>query len=156
MGKPVVGEVVVIPFPQTDLKAGKRRPALVLVDLPGADVILCQITSRARSDESSVTPDETRLCADEVQLALTILQPGFRLLVDLTGLQSMDPSCSSLIANIMEMCNAAGIAEVIRIIPDPTRDIGLQILSFFHYGTEVYIRTCGVAEARQMLRTESA
>ena len=57
MGKPVVGEVVVIPFPQTDLKAGKRRPALVLVDLPGDDVILCQITSRARSDESSVALD---------------------------------------------------------------------------------------------------
>ena len=57
MGKPVVGEVVVIPFPQTDLKAGKRRPAVVLVDLPGDDVILCQITSRARSDESSVALD---------------------------------------------------------------------------------------------------
>ena len=57
MGKPVVGEVVVIPFPQTDLKAGKRRPALVLVDLPGDDVILCQITSRARSDESSIALD---------------------------------------------------------------------------------------------------
>ena len=57
MGKPVVGEVVVIPFPQTDLKAGKRRPALVLVDLPGDDLILCQITTRARSDESSVALD---------------------------------------------------------------------------------------------------
>jgi mRNA interferase MazF len=57
VGKPVAGEVVVIPFPQTDLKAGKRRPALVLVDLPGDDVILCQITSRVRSDESSVALD---------------------------------------------------------------------------------------------------
>jgi mRNA interferase MazF len=55
--KPVAGEVVVIPFPQTDLTAGKRRPALVLVDLPGDDLILCQITSRARSDESSVPLD---------------------------------------------------------------------------------------------------
>ncbi|HAF14624.1 MAG TPA: growth inhibitor PemK [Blastocatellia bacterium] len=57
MGKPVAGEVVVIPFPQTDLKVGKRRPALVIVDLPGDDLILCQITSRARSDESSVALD---------------------------------------------------------------------------------------------------
>jgi mRNA interferase MazF len=59
VGTPVVGEVVVIPFPQTDLKTGKRRPALVLVDLPGDDVILCQITSRARSDEASVALDAT-------------------------------------------------------------------------------------------------
>jgi mRNA interferase MazF len=57
VGKPVVGEVVVIPFPQTDLKAGKRRPALVLVDLPGNDLILCQITTRARRDESSIALD---------------------------------------------------------------------------------------------------
>ena len=54
MGKPVAGEVVVIPFPQTDLVLGKRRPALVLVDLPGDDLILCQITSRARSDGYSI------------------------------------------------------------------------------------------------------
>ncbi len=57
MGKPVAGEVVGIPFPQTDLKAGKRRPALVLVDLPGDDLILCQIMTRARSDESSIAVD---------------------------------------------------------------------------------------------------
>jgi mRNA interferase MazF len=57
VGKPVAGEVVVIPFPQTDLKAGKRRPALVLVDLPGNDLVLCQITTRMRSDESSIALD---------------------------------------------------------------------------------------------------
>jgi hypothetical protein len=32
MGKPVVGEVVVLLFPQTDLQAGKRRPALVVAN----------------------------------------------------------------------------------------------------------------------------
>ena len=99
-----------------------------------------------------VTRDEVRLCADEVRLALKILQPGFRLIVDLTGLESMDVACSPLIANIMEICDGAGVAEVVRIIPDPTRDIGLQILSFFHYGNDVRILTCAsAAEAREML-----
>lgn len=101
-----------------------------------------------------VMQDETGLCADEVRLALTILQPGFRLIVDLTRLQSMEVACSPTIANIMEVCNAAGVAEVVRIIPDPTRDIGLQIMSFFHYGNDVYIRTCAsAAEAEEMLAT---
>ena len=54
MGKPVVGEVVVLPFPQTDLKVGKVRPALVLADLAGDDLILCQITSQARFDGFSI------------------------------------------------------------------------------------------------------
>jgi mRNA interferase MazF len=52
MVKPVAGEIVVIPFPRTD--SGKRRPALVIADLPGADLILCQITSRAHSDAFAV------------------------------------------------------------------------------------------------------
>jgi anti-anti-sigma regulatory factor len=104
-----------------------------------------------------VTPDETRLCAEEVRLALTILKPDYRLVVDLTELEVMELSCSPIIARIMEMCNAAGIAEVIRIIPDPTRDIGLQILSFFHYGSDVYIRTCAtVAEANELGEQEPA
>ena len=42
----VKGEIVVIPFPFSDLSASKRRPALVLADLPGDDVMLCQITSK--------------------------------------------------------------------------------------------------------------
>ncbi len=54
MGKPVVGEVVVLPFPQTNLQTGKRRPALVVADLRGNDLILCQITSQAHSDGYSV------------------------------------------------------------------------------------------------------
>ena len=54
MGKPVVGDVVVLPFPQTDLQAGKRRPALVVADLTGDDLILCQITSQSRRDSYSV------------------------------------------------------------------------------------------------------
>jgi len=55
MGKPVVGEVVVLPFPQTNLQAGKRRPALVVADLPGDDLVLCQITSQNRPDPQAVT-----------------------------------------------------------------------------------------------------
>ena len=54
MGKPVVGEVVVLPFPQTNLQSGKRRPALVVADLPGDDLILCQITTQMRADGFSV------------------------------------------------------------------------------------------------------
>ena len=59
MVKPVAGEVVVIPFPQTDPAAGKRRPALVIADLPGPDLILCQITSRAHSDAFAVPLDRS-------------------------------------------------------------------------------------------------
>ena len=54
MGKPVIGEVVVLPFPQTNLQSGKRRPALVVADLVGDDLVLCQITRKPRSDGYSM------------------------------------------------------------------------------------------------------
>ncbi|GGH02752.1 type II toxin-antitoxin system PemK/MazF family toxin [Mucilaginibacter phyllosphaerae] len=54
MAKFVKGDVVVIPFPFSDLSGSKRRPALVLADLPGDDIILCQITSQQYSDTFSV------------------------------------------------------------------------------------------------------
>jgi len=57
--KPVAGEVVVIPFPRTEVAGGKRRPALVIDDLPGQDLIICQITSRAHFDAFAVPLDGT-------------------------------------------------------------------------------------------------
>ncbi len=54
MGKPVVGEVVVLPFPQTNLQSGKRRPALVVADLASDDLVLCQITRKERADGYSI------------------------------------------------------------------------------------------------------
>ncbi|MEO7659887.1 MAG: type II toxin-antitoxin system PemK/MazF family toxin [Pyrinomonadaceae bacterium] len=56
MVKPVIGDVVVLPFPQTDLQVGKRRPALVAADLAGDDLILCQITSKSHHRDSYSIP----------------------------------------------------------------------------------------------------
>ena len=57
----VKGEVVVIPFPFSDLSGSKRRPALVLADLPGDDIILCQITSQNSSKDPFAIPLIKRL-----------------------------------------------------------------------------------------------
>ena len=50
----VRGEVVVVPFPFSDLSSSKKRPAYVIADLLGDDIILCQITS-SRNDCYSVS-----------------------------------------------------------------------------------------------------
>jgi mRNA interferase MazF len=54
MEKFVKGDIVVIPFPFSDLSGTKRRPALVLSDLQGDDIILCQITSQQTKDKYSL------------------------------------------------------------------------------------------------------
>jgi mRNA interferase MazF len=54
MAKFVKGEVVILPFPFSDLSGSKKRPALVLVDLAGDDIILCQITSQNGNDNFAI------------------------------------------------------------------------------------------------------
>jgi mRNA interferase MazF len=51
------GDVVVVPFPFSDLSQAKRRPALVVAAAGSEDVILCQITSRAIRDGLEVGID---------------------------------------------------------------------------------------------------
>ena len=54
MGRFVKGDVVVVPFPFSDLSTAKKRPALVVTALRGDDVILCQITSKAVADHCAI------------------------------------------------------------------------------------------------------
>lgn len=58
MAKFVKGDVVVIPFPFSDLSQSKRRPALVLTVLQGNDLILCQITSKSVKDNYAIAVDQ--------------------------------------------------------------------------------------------------
>lgn len=50
----VKGDVVVIPFPFSDLSQSKRRPALVLAEADAQAVILCQITSQSVRDADAI------------------------------------------------------------------------------------------------------
>ncbi len=57
MARFVKGDVVVVPFPFSDLTQAKRRPALVIAELTSDDVILCQITSQNVKDFYSIPLD---------------------------------------------------------------------------------------------------
>ena len=55
MGTLTKGDVVLFPFPYTDLSDRKLRPCLVLSEEIGEDIMLCQITSqRLRKDKHSI------------------------------------------------------------------------------------------------------
>jgi mRNA interferase MazF len=50
----VIGDVVVVSFPFSDLTTVKKRPAFVAAEAEHGDVILCQITSRPYSSDRAV------------------------------------------------------------------------------------------------------
>jgi len=77
-------------------------------------------------------------------------------LADLTELQSMEISCAPFIKQAMDLFNQKGVSMVVRVIPDPTRDIGMQIMSLFHYGGNVRILTCQTRDqATNLLSSDS-
>lgn len=77
---------------------------------------------------------------------LATLRPGFSLVTDLTALESMDLGCEQTLAKIMDHCRVHHVALVVRIIPDPRKDIGFNILGRIHYGHDVQIITCETRE----------
>jgi hypothetical protein len=100
-----------------------------------------------------ITPKETEDGLKQVRAGLGKLEAGFRLLADLTELEKMNVGCAPFIEKAMDLCNEKGASLVVRVIPDPQRDIGLQIMSIFHYGSEVRIMTCEtLAQAEEILR----
>jgi len=74
------------------------------------------------------------------------LPAGFRLLTDLSRLDSMDTNCESEISKLMEALDHNGIALVVRVIPSPSKDIGFNILGAFHYRRQVKAISCSTME----------
>ena len=103
-----------------------------------------------------VTAAEAKLAAQRVRELLQDVVPGFRVLADFRWLDSMDSGAARYIAEIMDALAKKGLASVTRVIPDPHKDIGLNILSQFHYGPEIKIATFEtLADALQSLARDS-
>ena len=88
-----------------------------------------------------VSREEVKQAAEEVRNALQDVAPGLSALTDFRWLDSIRPSAAPHIAEIMELLAEKQVASVIRIIPGPGKNIGLNILSQFHYAPELPITT---------------
>lgn len=67
MGTFATRQVVLLPFPFSDLSASKLRPALVLANADKGDWVLCQITSNPYADPSAVAITETDFAQGSLQ-----------------------------------------------------------------------------------------
>lgn len=58
MGPFAARQVILLPFPFSDLSTSKLRPALLLASAGRGDWVLCQITSNPYADPLAVTLDD--------------------------------------------------------------------------------------------------
>lgn len=100
-----------------------------------------------------VGPEEMKGYDEKIKGLITELQPGFTIFTDLTKLESMDLACAPHIERTMDFANKKGVKKVVRVIPDPKKDIGFNIMSLFHYRSrKVQIVTCEtLKEAKEIL-----
>jgi|SRR5271168_5302981 len=80
---------------------------------------------------------------DNVVALLSDLPADFKMLVDLERLESMDTDCVEQLGKYMELLDERGLEQVVRVIPDPTKDIGFNILARFHYKNNPRMNNCG-------------
>ncbi len=85
----------------------------------------------------------------EIQKVIPNHQKGFRVLTDLSFLESADPKILNVLKKSMDYFNLHGVKEVLRVIPDPEKDIGFNILSLFHYSKDVICLTLQSREEAQ-------
>ena len=88
-----------------------------------------------------VNAEQAEHGGERMAAVLDGISPGFKLLADLSGLDEMDTACAKHIRKAMDLFNHKGVAQIVRIIPDSSKDIGLNILSLFHYRRGVQIVT---------------
>jgi hypothetical protein len=103
-----------------------------------------------------VTKKEVAAVAQQVRKMMDQVTPGFRVLTDFRWLDQMEPAAAIHIAEIMDALAEKEVAVVVRVVPDPHKDIGLNILSQFHYGSNIKLVTFeSLAEALSMLIEEA-
>lgn len=75
MVTPAAGDVVLVPFPFSDLSQSKLRPAVCLADAGRGDWVLCQVTSSPYGDPAAV-PLDTPDFASGGLLVASFARPG--------------------------------------------------------------------------------
>ena len=100
----------------------------------------------------NVNAEELQQGGKEVVALLAELPAGLKILVDLERMESMDIACAEIIGKMMEVLEKHGVELVVRVIPDSSKDIGLNIISRFHYQRSPRTATCKtMAEAIKLL-----
>lgn len=107
--------------------------------------------------DGDVDGAQARKTYRDLETLLARLPRGFRLLSDFSAAGTLEPDVECELIKSMDLLNTRGIAEVIRVLPDPDLDIGFNTLSRYHYSKGVRILTVRSRnEANAMMKEHAA
>jgi hypothetical protein len=103
-----------------------------------------------------VRAEEIAQARENLAALLADLSPGFIMITDLDRVESFGVGCDREIGKNMELVDQRDVGLVIRVIPDPSKDIGLNILGAFHYAKHRRVVTCeNIVEVAKFLPANS-
>ena len=108
MGLFVKGDIVVIPFPFSDLSQVKRRPAMVIANVTGTDLILCQITSKYHNNTWSIPLDPSDMSSGILK-ELSYIRPDKLFTADVSMIQYT-------LGHVQDMITQSVVDTIISII----------------------------------------
>lgn len=108
--------------------------------------------------EGNIDGAQARQSSLDLERVVPERRTEFRLLADLTAVQTMELEVEDELKKAMGLFNAHGITEVLRVLPDPDMEVGFNIMSRTYYGKAVKVltfRSREEAEAHLRMETEN-
>jgi anti-anti-sigma regulatory factor len=91
--------------------------------------------------EGNVDAEQARQFFPDLEKVRPKLEKDFKLLTDFSLVDTMEFSVKGEIEKAMDLFNAQGVREIIRVIPDAHMDIGINLMSASHYSKQIKVHT---------------
>ena len=89
--------------------------------------------------EGNVDAEQAKQFFADLEKVRPKLEKDFKLLTDFSLVDTMEFSVKGEIEKAMDLFNAQGVIEIIRVIPEANMDIGFNIMSASHYSKQIKV-----------------
>ena len=89
----------------------------------------------------AVDTQQTEELHNSLEKIMPKIKKGFKLLTNLSFMESMDVDAHLSIEKSMQLMDKYGVSQISRIIPDSNKDIGFNIMSMINYSSGVKVNT---------------
>src|ERR1700744_4914591 len=79
---------------------------------------------------------------EELKALLDEFPSGYRMLTDMSRLESVDLNAVDIIGKTMELLEQKGLEIIVRVVPDSSKDFGFKIIGIFHYKSRPRVVMC--------------